>query len=279
MVTHPTDFGGIGEDHVVRLTEELGLDPLFARKAGEPHVVAALREAAPEVLVSANWRTTVPEAVLDIPTRHPLNVHDALLPAYAGFGSVNWSIRNGETRIGLTVHVMERELDTGPVVHAVEVPIGAQDTATTVYAALLRAYPDAVLTALDLVSRDVTPTPQAAHGASFYHRITEADTRIDWSLPTTRLLDLVRGQSDPYVNAWCLVDGRKLYVKRAARPTRAHRGTPGRVSRHADGGVAVVCGPSWAADSDGVVLLEVQWEGERPQPAVEALPRPGALLS
>lgn len=37
---------------------------------------------------------------------------------------------------------MEPELGTGPVLHTVVVPIGEEDTAGTVYAALLREYPD-----------------------------------------------------------------------------------------------------------------------------------------
>ncbi|WP_407288833.1 hypothetical protein [Streptomyces sp. BP-8] len=48
--------------------------------------------------------------------------------------------------------------------------------------------------------------------------------------------------------------------------------------RHTDGGVAVVCGPSWATGSDGIILLEVQPENGRPQPATSLL-SPGARLS
>ncbi|MCR6482859.1 methionyl-tRNA formyltransferase [Amycolatopsis sp. OK19-0408] len=278
VITHEPDFGGLGEDHVVRLTERLGLPTLFARNAGESHVLEALREAAPEVLVSANWRTTVPELTLEIPTRYPLNVHDALLPTYAGFGSVNWAIRNGEREIGLSVHVMERELDTGPVLHTVVVPIEEDDTAGDVYVKLLRQYPGAVLDALDLAERGVEPVAQPGTGATFYHRITEADTRIDWTQPTTRLVNLVRGQSDPFRNAWCLLDGEKLYVKRAVRPERSYRGTPGRVVKYAQDGVAVVCGPSWADGSDGIVLLEVQRAGQEPEPATHVFKRLGVQL-
>ncbi|MEW2033816.1 methionyl-tRNA formyltransferase [Streptomyces roseifaciens] len=279
VVTHEPAYAGLREQHVVTLAEKLGLPFRFARRADEPQVLPVLREAAPEVLVSANWRTRLPESVLNIPTRYPVNVHDALLPAYAGFGSVNWSIRNGESRIGLTVHVMERELDTGPVLHTVEVPIGEDETAGSVYTALLREYPDAVLTALDRIAQDVQPVPQPTEGASFYHRITEADTRIDWSLSTNHLFNLIRAQSDPFLNAWCTVDGRKLYVKRAKRPVRAYRGTPGRVVKHAEGGVAVSCGPSWVQGSDGIILLEARWEKEQPGPAERILPGPGIQLA
>jgi methionyl-tRNA formyltransferase len=278
VVTHEPSFGGLDEDHVASLSSWLELPTLYARNAGEDHVIRAIKDCEPEVLVSANWRTTVPEPVLEIPSRYPVNIHDALLPGYAGFGSVNWAIRNGETRIGLTVHVMEAELDTGPVLHTVVVPIDAEDTAGIVYARLLREYPGGVLTALDLIADGIRPVPQPTVGASFYHRITEADNKIDWSLPTTLLVNLIRAQSDPFRNAWCTVNGEKLYVKRAKRPVRSYRGTPGRVVRHAEGGVAVVCGPSWEADSNGIILLEIQREGHRSQPAAQYFTKLGIQL-
>ncbi|MFI9235198.1 methionyl-tRNA formyltransferase [Streptomyces sp. NPDC053079] len=277
VVTHPARFGGLREPHVAKLAVELGLPLVEARDAGEAQVVAAVRGARPDVLMSANWRTVIPEVVLAVPALLPLNVHDALLPGYAGFGAVNWAIRNGERETGLTVHVMEPELDTGPVLWQVAVPIAPQDTATTVQRRLLDAYPEAALTALARAEAGIKPVPQHAGGASFYHRITEADTRIDWRLPTGRLLDLVRAHSDPFVNAWCTLGGAKLYVKRAARPSRPHRGSPGRVVRRTDGGVTVVCGHSWEAGSDGVVLLEVQPENGKALPAADVL-RPGNRL-
>jgi folate-dependent phosphoribosylglycinamide formyltransferase PurN len=97
VVTHEPSFGGLDEDHVASLSSWLELPTLYARNAGEDHVIRAIKDCEPEVLVSANWRTTVPEPVLEIPSRYPVNIHDALLPGYAGFGSVNWAIRNGET--------------------------------------------------------------------------------------------------------------------------------------------------------------------------------------
>ncbi|WP_171164465.1 methionyl-tRNA formyltransferase [Streptomyces sp. I05A-00742] len=277
VVTHPTRFSRLNEPHVGIVAADLELPVLEARHAREEHVVEAVRAARPDVLVSANWRTIIPQHVLEIPALLPLNVHDALLPGYAGFGAVNWAIRNGESRTGLTVHVMDPELDTGPVLWQVTVPIDDDDTATTVQQRLLKEYPGAVLAALERAESGVLPVPQTAEGPSFYHRITEADTRIDWALPTRRLLDLVRAHSDPFVNAWCLSAGRKLYIKRAARPARPHRGTPGLVVRHTDGGATVTCGHSWEPGADGIVLLEVRPEDGPPVSATELL-RPGHRL-
>jgi methionyl-tRNA formyltransferase len=279
VITHRADFGGLGEDHVIRLAERLGLHVVLARNAGEPQVLDALRAAGVDTLVSANWRTTVPAAALEIPRLVPLNVHDALLPSYAGFGSVNWSIRNGEDEIGLTVHVMEPELDTGPVVYQVRVPISETDTAGDVYLRLLEQYPGAVLRALELLAEGVQPVPQKADGASFYHRITARDVRLDWNLPTRRLVDLIRSQIGPYVPTWFELEGTRVFVTAAAVPRRAVKGTPGRVVRFTEGGVAVACGPSWDEGSTGVIMLELQLEGADPVPAASLLTRLGVQLS
>jgi methionyl-tRNA formyltransferase len=158
------------------------------------------------------------------------------------------------------------------------VPIGTEDTAGTVYSKLLQEYPGAVLKALNLLADGAQPVPQPSAGSTFYHRITEADTRIDWSLPTRQLVNLIRAQSDPFTNAWCMVNGEKLYVKRAKEPCRSYRGTPGRVIKYAEDGVAVVCGPSWEARSDGIILLEVQGEGQQPQSATSFFKKLGAQL-
>ena len=44
-----------------------------------------------------------------------VNGHPSLLPRYRGPSPVSWAIRNGETEIGYTLHHMDAELDTGPI--------------------------------------------------------------------------------------------------------------------------------------------------------------------
>jgi methionyl-tRNA formyltransferase len=267
VLTHEAHFTGLGEADVDDAAADLGLPVLHSPRAAEPGVHARVRAAGPDVIVSTNWRTTVPPEVLCIPRLGALNVHDALLPRYAGFGAVNWAIRNGEHETGLTVHFMDEKLDTGPVVTRSTVAIGPDDTAGQVLARLKASYVPTLLGALDQVSGGSRGEPQGPDG-SFYHRIRLTDTRIDWRDGTQRLHDLVRGQSDPFVNAWTTHDGLRLFIKAAAPPERAWCGTPGRIIAHAEGGVAVACGRTPDEDSRGLILLQVQTEGG---PAVRAV--------
>ncbi|MEO3746491.1 methionyl-tRNA formyltransferase [Plantactinospora sp. B5E13] len=278
VVTHRADFSGLGEPDVELVAGELGVPVWYSAHAREPELHERLREARPDVILSTNWRTRVPAEVLSIPHRGAINVHDALLPRYAGFGAVNWAIRNGETETGLTVHYMDRELDTGPVITRKVVKIGPHDSAGYVLNNLLAEYVPVTLRALELVEQGHPGEPQPQTGGSFYHRIGEADTRIDWGASTTSVYNLIRGQSDPFVNAWTTHDGLRLWIKAASQPQRAHGGTPGRIIKAAEDGVAVACGQPGDPDARGVILLQVQADGAPPVRAVDYFLRFGDYL-
>lgn len=65
------------------------------------------------VVYGFNWR--LPAAVLRTPRSGVINIHSSLLPKYRGPAPVLWAIRNGDAEIGLTVHRMDEQFDTGPI--------------------------------------------------------------------------------------------------------------------------------------------------------------------
>ena len=52
-----------------------------------------------------------------------LNIHAGLLPKYRGFSSNSWAILNNETEVGYTLHLLEYELDAGPIFYQKKFPI------------------------------------------------------------------------------------------------------------------------------------------------------------
>jgi methionyl-tRNA formyltransferase len=277
VLTHRTEFSGLHEPDVLVAAQELGIPVELSARAREPELHQRIRDVGPHVIACTNWRTTVPGEVLRIPLLGAINVHDALLPRYGGFGAVNWVVRNGERTTGLTVHFMDEELDTGPVITQTTVEIGPEDSAGRVLDRLVAEYGPVIVRALDLVESGCRGEPQSGE-TSFYHRVGLEDTRIDWTRGTTEVYNLVRGQSDPFINAWTTHDGFRLFVKAAAVPTRAYCGTAGRVVKAADGGVAVACGTPASHDARGVILLEVQTEDGPPVRAVDYFLRFGSYV-
>ena len=82
-----------------------------------------------------------------------LNIHPSLLPKYPGLHPQQQALDDHATVSGATVHVVNKDLDAGPVVLQREVPVVPGDTADTLAARILavehRLYPDAVRLVLE----------------------------------------------------------------------------------------------------------------------------------
>jgi phosphoribosylglycinamide formyltransferase-1 len=82
-----------------------------------------------------------------------INIHPSLLPNYKGLNTHEKAIKNREDVHGASVHYVDIELDSGPVVIQVEVPVLASDTAETLAARVLaeehKIYPLAIKLHID----------------------------------------------------------------------------------------------------------------------------------
>jgi phosphoribosylglycinamide formyltransferase-1 len=85
-----------------------------------------------------------------------LNIHPSLLPKYPGLHPQQQALDDGATESGATVHIVNKELDAGPVVLQERVPVVDGDTAETLAARILevehRLYPRAIEKLLSGVS-------------------------------------------------------------------------------------------------------------------------------
>ena len=82
-----------------------------------------------------------------------LNIHPSLLPKYPGLHPQQQALDDGAAVSGATVHIVNKELDAGPVILQRAVPILPDDTAETLAVRILEIehalYPAAIAEVLD----------------------------------------------------------------------------------------------------------------------------------
>jgi phosphoribosylglycinamide formyltransferase 1 len=82
-----------------------------------------------------------------------LNIHPSLLPAFPGVDAQRQAFEHGVKVTGVTVHLVDHGLDSGPIVLQRAVPVRDDDTRETLAARILveehRIFPDAVQLVLD----------------------------------------------------------------------------------------------------------------------------------
>jgi methionyl-tRNA formyltransferase len=244
-VTHPASdhaYESIWSDSVADLAAANDVPVVIASRPDE-HVVAALEAARPDIIVANNWRTWIPPRIFDFPPKGTLNVHDSLLPAYAGFAPVIWALINGEPEVGVTAHMMNDELDAGDVVLQRSVPVDPKDTAADLFHRTVDLIGPIVVDALARIARgDTDFAKQDPSKASFFHKRSIEDSRIDWHWQADELERLVRAQSDPYPNAFTYHGSTRLRVIEADVSTARYGGTPGRIFIKEGDGVVIVAG-------------------------------------
>jgi phosphoribosylglycinamide formyltransferase-1 len=97
-------------------------------------------------------RILSPVLVRAFPNR-VLNIHPALLPSFIGLHGQKQALDYGVKVTGATVHIVDEELDHGPILLQSTVPVRGDDTEESLSARILkeehRLYPEAIGLLLD----------------------------------------------------------------------------------------------------------------------------------
>jgi phosphoribosylglycinamide formyltransferase-1 len=93
--------------------------------------LAAIASFAPDLVVLAGYmKILAPFVVAAFPT---INTHPALLPAFPGANAVRAALDHGAKVTGVTVHLVDAGVDTGPIVAQEAVEVRADDDEKTLH--------------------------------------------------------------------------------------------------------------------------------------------------
>jgi phosphoribosylglycinamide formyltransferase 1 len=118
------------------------------RDAFDAALAAALSVRGVRLVCLAGFMRLIGAPMLDAFPHAILNIHPSLLPSFPGVEAQRQAIQHGVRISGVTVHLVTRELDGGPIVLQAAVPVLQEDTPETLAARILveehRLYPEAV---------------------------------------------------------------------------------------------------------------------------------------
>jgi phosphoribosylglycinamide formyltransferase-1 len=135
---------------------ELGLETALLPHRGEPSreahddkVAAALRAAEVEWVCLAGYMRLLSARLIRAFPCRILNIHPSLLPAFPGLDAQRQALEFGVKITGCTVHLVDEELDHGPIVVQRAVAVKEGDSVEGLAARILEqehlAYPEALL--------------------------------------------------------------------------------------------------------------------------------------
>jgi phosphoribosylglycinamide formyltransferase-1 len=138
-----------------------------SREAYDAALADVLRARDVGLVCLAGFMRLIGGPLLDAFPQAILNVHPSLLPAFPGLDAQAQALAHGVRVSGATVHLVNAELDAGPIVRQAAVPVFDHDTPNTLAARILveehRIYPAAIGEVLDggwrIEGRRFVPAP------------------------------------------------------------------------------------------------------------------------
>jgi len=246
-----------------------GLPVVQPVSLNDAEAVAQLAGFQPDVMVVAAFGQILPPSVLDIPSYGCINIHPSLLPRFRGASPVAAAILAGDEFTGVSMMLMDRGLDTGPVLARAQISISPQDTAGSLTTKLSQVA--AWLLQEVLVRRtrgELSPQPQNEDEATYCRSIAKAEGEIDWHLLAPDIWRRVRA-FNPWPGCFTRWRGRQLKIIEAVP-------LPGEISLEAGRVVALTPAGDGAVfgihTGDGILgVLRVQAEGKQTMSAAEFL--------
>jgi methionyl-tRNA formyltransferase len=266
VVTQPDrPMGRNGKMHTpatALLARRNGLTLFQPESLKDIEFLSNVSKLAPDLFVVASYGKIIPATLLRVPKFGALNLHGSLLPKYRGASPIQSAVLEGERETGVTLMLMDAEMDHGPTLAEVRVPINAADTYPTVEGNLSEAAAELLIESVpDFIAGRLKPAEQDHRLATYTKLIKREDGKADWSKETAERLNRKILAYHPWPGLYAIWNrgGKTLRLKitKARVIPDADGKPPGTAFKSPRGNPAVV------AAEGALAILEIQPEGKK----------------
>ena len=172
-------------------------------------------ESGPEVFdlaILVAYGKIIPRAVLEIPKYGFINIHPSVLPKYRGPTPVQNTILNGDEKTGVSIMLLDEQIDHGPVLTQTEMKIADDDTHQSLSEKLFTQGAETLLEIIpDFLAGKLTPKEQNHQEATFTSHIEKQDgyIKIDNPPKKEQFQKMVKAYF-PWPNVWTKIDGKVI---------------------------------------------------------------------
>lgn len=174
---------------------------------------AELKQA--ELFVVCAYGRFLPDSLLKLPPHSVINIHPSLLPKYRGPSPIQTAILHGDKTTGVSIMLLDVEMDHGPLLEQKKVEIGLEETAPELSLRLANLGARLLIEVLPgYLAGTAKPLPQNHEMASLCKILKREDGEINWSRTAPEIYNQWRALQ-PWPGVFSVLDvrGKRLRVK------------------------------------------------------------------
>lgn len=216
LVIDEEDRGGYNQEIINLIKLNNSEVNIFKSKDLEDEsILNEIRNLSCELGILAWWPHIINESIIKLANRGFVNTHPGFLPYNRGKHPYFWSIVD-ETPFGVTLHYVDTDIDSGPVIQREIIECKWEDTGESLYnksrEKILELFYDNFEKIKD---NSITPLPQiATEGTFHYGKELEPKCNIDLeaSYKAKDLINILRGRMFNGIGACSFIDDGKKYI-------------------------------------------------------------------
>jgi methionyl-tRNA formyltransferase len=178
---------------VALLAKKLNLPLIKPENLKSEETAALIENSKADLFVVVAYGKIIPQQILDFPQMGAINIHASLLPKYRGASPIHSALLNGDKETGITIMLMDAQMDHGPVLSKGALAIDDKDTFPELEKKLAILAEKLILTALPkFISGKLKAKTQEHQQATYTKIINRQDGEINWNRPAFEIYNKYR---------------------------------------------------------------------------------------
>ena len=144
--------------------------------------IQTIKNLQPDLILLTAYGKIIPSVLLKLPPKGFINLHPSLLPKWRGATPIQSTILAGDKEAGVTLFLMDEQIDHGPIIQNTVYSIQyTRITYSELSKQLAEIGADLIIKTIPRwLNGEIIPLPQDESLATYCHKITSEDEKINW---------------------------------------------------------------------------------------------------
>lgn len=219
----------IKDSPVEKAAKDLNIQTLTPSSLKNDDVFSNFKELNPDIVVVVAYGLILPEKYLKIPKFGCINGHASLLPRWRGAAPIQRAIEAGDKKTGSCIMLMEKGMDTGPVILSRSVDIYQSDNAQRIHDKLSNITAEILIDAIKgYTIGNLDPVPQKEIGIKYANKIEKTEAEIDWEEGSKEIYNKIRA-FDPFPGTFTFLHNNLIKIVSSRLCNITHESEPGTI--------------------------------------------------
>lgn len=177
---------------VAQRAEHLSLPVLMPDNLKDPEFLSKVKHLGAQWIVLLSYGKILPKAFLSLFPERALNFHASLLPRWRGAAPIQRAIMEGDRKLGMSLQVMEPQLDTGPLIGVRSFELTTEMDAMDAFKRMELLIGELLTDLLEYMKGQRVPVPQKGGQAIYARKIDKKESQIVWNESALKICNQIR---------------------------------------------------------------------------------------